>query len=251
MYCFCMKKEWYGRILFGASAALFGVIALMWYDSETWQTLTQLWKLPMGKTIGGFLMAAQIAGGIGILHPKTAHWASILLCIVYTLFSAACIPGVIGAPTVYAHYGSFFEQFCLLSGATALYSATVTDRVRAVTFNRMARLGLAACAISFTLSQIIYFRVTADLVPKWIPPNQSFWAALTTIAFGLAAISLLINRKTRLATRLLTLMLASFGILVWIPLLIAHPEAHGNWSEFALTALITGATWIVSDLQPV
>jgi hypothetical protein len=35
--------------------------------------------------------------------------------------------------------------------------------------------------------------------------------------------------------------------LVWIPRLIAHPEAHNNWSEFALTSLITGAVWMVAD----
>ena len=35
----------------------------------------------------------------------------------------------------------------------------------------------------------------------------------------------------------------------WIPPLIAHPESHRNWSEFALTVLITGAAWIVADLR--
>ena len=111
----------------------------------------------------------------------------------------------------------------------------------------MARLGLGVCAISFTLSQILYLRVTADLVPTWIPPNQLFWAILTTIAFALAAIATLINRQERLAIRLMTLMLALFGVLVWIPRLMAHPETHLNWSEFALTFLITGAAWMVAD----
>jgi hypothetical protein len=76
-----------------------------------------------------------------------------------------------------------------------------------------------------------------------------FWAILTTIAFALAAIAILINRQARLATGLMTLMLALFGVLVWVPHLIAHPEAHFNWSEFALTCLITGAAWMVADLK--
>ncbi|HEX2661673.1 MAG TPA: hypothetical protein VHM93_02480 [Candidatus Acidoferrum sp.] len=76
-----------------------------------------------------------------------------------------------------------------------------------------------------------------------------FWAILTTIAFALAAIAILTNRQTRLATRLLTLMLALFGVLVWIPRLIVHPVAHLNWSEFVLTFLITGAAWMVADLR--
>jgi hypothetical protein len=244
-----MKKAFYGRMVFGASAVLFGVIALMWYDADTWQILREIWRLPFGTILGGCLMIAQIAGGIGMQYPRTTRLASMVLGAVYLLFSLACIPGIIAAPAVYARYGSFFEQFSLLCGAIALYAATEANAARAVAFGRMARLGLGVCAISFTLSQTLYFRVTADLVPRWIPPNQMFWAILTTIAFALAAIAMLINRQARLAMRLMTLMLALFGVLVWIPLLIAHPEAHLNWSEFGLTFLITGAAWMVADLR--
>jgi len=243
-----MKTALYGRIVFGASAVLFGVIALMWYDSDTWQALRQIWSLPLGAIIGGCLMTAQIAGGIGIQYPRTVRLASVVLGVVYLLFSLACIPGIIAAPAIYAQYGSFFEQFSLLCGAIALCAATEANAARALVFGRMARLGLGACAISFTLSQTLYLHVTAGLVPKWIPPSQIFWAILTTIAFALAAIAILINRQARLAIRLMTLMLTLFGVVVWIPRLIARPEAHLNWSEFALTFLITGAAWMVADL---
>jgi len=242
-------KSLYGRIVFGASAVLFGVIALMWYDSDTWQTLSQIWTLPFGTTVGGCLMMVQIGGGIGMQYPRTTRLASIVLGIVYLLFSLACIPGIVAAPAIYAHYGSFFEQFCSLCGAIALYAATEANAARAVVFGRVARLGLGVCAISFMLSQILYFSATADLVPKWIPPNQTFWAILTTIAFALAAISILSNRRARLALRLMTLMLALLGVLVWVPRLIAHPEAHLNWSEFGLTFLVTGAVWMAADLR--
>jgi uncharacterized membrane protein YphA (DoxX/SURF4 family) len=242
-----MKTEPYGRILFGASAVLFGVIALMWHDADTWQTLSQIWSLPFGTTIGGCLMICQIAGGIGIVYPPTARLASTVLGIVYLLFSLACVPGIVGAPGIYAHYGNFFEQFSLLSGAIALHAVTEPNAARGLAFGRLARLGIGACAISFTLSQAIYLSATASLVPKWIPPSQTFWAILTTVAFALAAIAILINRQARLALLLLTLMLALFGVLVWVPRLIAHPENHSNWSEFALNFLITGAVWIVAD----
>ena len=244
-----MKTAIYGRIVFGASAVLFGVIALMWHDADTWQTLVRIWSLPLGAIIGGCLMVAQIAGGIGVQLPGTARPAALVLAVVYLLFSLACIPSIIATPTIYATYGSFFEQFCLLSGAIALYASTEKNAARAFAFSRLARLGLGVCAISFTLGQIFYLRFTADLVPKWIPPSQKFWAILTTIAFALAAIAILIHRQARLAIRLMTLMLALFGVLVWVPRLIAHPESHGNWSEFALTCLIAGAAWVVGDLR--
>jgi hypothetical protein len=116
-----MKTALYGGIVFGASAVLFGVIPLMWYDSDTWQTLRQIWSLPFGAIVGGCLMVGQIAGGIGMQYPQTVRLASIVLGIVYLLFSLACIPGIIAAP---AAYPSFFEQFSALCGAFALYAAT-------------------------------------------------------------------------------------------------------------------------------
>jgi hypothetical protein len=246
-----MKTAFYGRVVFGASAVLFGVIALMWHDADTWQSLQHLWSLPFSTIIGGCLMAAQIAGGVGVLYPRTARLASVVLCIVYLCFSLACVPFIIAATNSYERYGgSFFLFFSLFCGAFALYAATEADRRRARWFGRLARLGLGVCAISFTLGQALLLRFTTPLVPNWIPPNQMFWAILTTIAFALAAIAILINRWARLAMRLMTVMLAFFGVLVWVPRLISHhPQAHFNWSEFALTVLVTGAAWTVGDLR--
>ena len=239
-----------GRIVFGATAVLFGVIALMWHDSETWQTLVQIWRLPHGTIVGGCLMALQIAGGIGMQFPRTVRLASLVLGVVYLCFSLACIPAIIAASSLYERYGgSFFQQFALFCGAIALYAGTESSAARAQVFGRLARLGLGVCAISFALSQVLFLRFTADLVPKWIPPNQMFWAIFTTIAFALVALAILINRQARLALRLMTLMLLLFGVLVWVPRLIAHPKSHFNWSEFALTLLIAGATWMVTGLK--
>jgi uncharacterized membrane protein YphA (DoxX/SURF4 family) len=239
-----MKAALYGRIVFGASAVLFGVIALMWHDPDTWQSLSSFWKLPAGNVIGGALMIAQIAGGILLAFPRSARPASIVLIVVYALFSLACVPGIVAAPRVFGQYDGFFEQFALLCGVAAVYAATAA---KATTLRRAARFGFGLSVVSFTLAQIVYLRLTADLVPTWIIPNQMFWAILTTVAFALAAVAIFINVRARLALRLLTLMLALFGLLVWVPRLIAHPEAHLNWSEFALTFLITGAAWIVAE----
>jgi len=96
-----MKTALYGRIVFGASAVLFGVIALMWHDSDTWQNLQQIWRLHFGTLIGGCLMAALIAGGIGMQCPRTARLASVVLCVVYLCFSLACIPDIIAASNIY------------------------------------------------------------------------------------------------------------------------------------------------------
>jgi hypothetical protein len=244
-----MKTAFYGRIVFGASAVLFGVIALKWHDVYTWQSLHTILSLPFGATIGECLMAIQIAGGIALASPGSARLGSIVLGVLYVLFSLACIPAIIAAPKTFDPYDGFFEQFSLLCGAAAAYAVTGADGTRSAALGRAARIGFGFSTISFTLAQVLYLHDTASLVPSWIPPNQTFWAIVTTIAFALAAIAILINVRARLALRLLTLMLGLFGVLVWIPLLVARPATHFSWSEFALTALITGAAWMVAELR--
>ena len=243
-----VHRPLYGRVVFGASAVLFGVIALLWHDADTWQALVKIWSLPLGTLVGACLMLAQIVGGLGLLLPRTARLGSIVLGVVYAAFSLACIPGIIATPTSFGPYDGFFEQFCLLCGAIAAYASTETSEKKSAALGRAARIGLGFCVISFTLAQLIYLRETASLVPTWIPPNQLFWAIFTTIAFAIAAVAILINYQARLAIRLMALMMGLFGVLVWIPLLIKHPEAHLNWSEFALTLLITGASWTVAEI---
>ena len=110
-----MKTALYGRIVFGAAAVLFGVIALMWHDPDTWQNLQHIWSLPFGAIIGGFLMAALIAGGIGMQHSRTARLRSVVLCVVYLCFSLACIPDIIAAANIYDKYGGSFFLFFFLT----------------------------------------------------------------------------------------------------------------------------------------
>ncbi len=244
-----MKSAIYGRIVFGGSAVLFGVIALMWHDPETWQNLHHIWRLPFGIMLGVCLTAAQIAAGIGIQYSRTVRLASAVLAVIYLCFSLACIPDIIRPANIYEKYGgSFFLFLSLLFGAIALYASTEANANLAQVLGRVARLGLGVCAISFALGQALLLRDTALGVPKWIPPSQMFWAIVTTAAFALAAVAILTNQKARLAMRMLTLMVGLFGLLVWVPNLMAHPEAHFNWSECAETFLVTGAAWMVADL---
>jgi len=244
-----MKTALYGRMVFGAAAILFGAIALMWHDVDTWQSLVHIWSLPFGTIFGGILMTTQIAAGIGMQLPRTWRLASIVLCIVYLCFSLACIPDMIAPSNIYERYGgSFFLFLSLLWGAIALYAATEANAARAALLGRLSRFGLGVCAISFTLGQALLLRDTAHLVPKWIPPNQMFWAILTTVAFGLAAVAILTNCQARLAMGLTALMVALFGLMVWIPHVVTNPKAHFMWSECALTFLVTGAAWMVAEL---
>lgn len=241
-----MRAALYARILFGASAVLFGAIALAWHDADTWQSFARFWHLPAGAAIGACLMAALIAGGIGLPFARTARAAAVVLGIVFAVSSLLCIWGIARAPAVPVQYGAFFEQFSLLCGAAGAYALSEGNAARASRLARAVRIGLGLCAVSFAAMQIFYLKFTATLVPAWLPPDQTFWTILTTVAFGLAAIAMLTDLQARLAMRLMTLMIGLFGLIVWLPAVAGHPGSHGNWSEFALNFLIAGAAWLGS-----
>jgi hypothetical protein len=170
-----------------------------------------------------------------------------VLGAAYLVFVLLSVPGIVAEPQIYNSWGNFFEQFSLLSGAAIVY-ARLSSAWPPETLTRIGRILLGICAASFTLEQAIYLDATAKFVPKWVPPTQMFWAVTTTVFFALAAVALLTNRMALLASRLLTMMVVSFGLLVWIPLVFSNPHNHTNWSENAETFEIAGAVWILADI---
>jgi len=112
---------------------------------------------------------------------------------------------------------------------------------------RIGYYGFGICVISFTLEQAFYLEGTASFVPKWIPPGQMFWAVGTTLAFAGAAIALLSGRVALLAARLLTAMIAGFGLLVWLPAPFATPQQITSWAGNAQNTAILGAAWLAAE----
>jgi hypothetical protein len=224
--------------VFGVAALAFGLITLIWHDYNDWHP---------PRYIVYAAAAALIFGGAAIQFRRTAKTGAAVLGAVYLVFALQCVPRIVATPQIYNSWGNFFEQFSLVTGAVIVY-ARLSSAWSRETLNRIGRILLGICAASFTLEQAIYLHATAPLVPKWLPPSQMFWAVTTTVLFALAAVALLTNRMALLATRLLTIMLVIFGLLVWVPLLLSDPRNHTNWSENTETFAIAGAAWILADL---
>jgi len=233
-----------GRHLFGLAAFAFGLITLAWHEYNGWH-------LP--RYIVYPAAAAEIFGGIAIQFRRGAKAGAALLGAAYLGFALACVPAIVAAPRIYNSWGNFFEEFSLLTGAAIvcarLWPAELSSaRSSQETLRRIGRIALGLCAASFGLEQAFYLSPTAQLVPKWLPPNQTFWAVATTVFFALAAVALLTNRAALLASRLLTAMLVIFGLVVWLPLLVSALRSHANWSETIETFAIAGTAWILADL---
>jgi hypothetical protein len=227
-----------GRHLFGAAALAFGIATLIRHDYRDLGQLRSLLNAADGPFVVYIVAAALIVGGAAIQLRRTSKTGAAVLGGLYLLFALLAVPPIVAAPRIYNNEGNFFEQFSLLTGALLVYGHR----------QEIGRVFLGLCAGSFALEQAFYLKTTADLVPKWIPPGPMFWATATTVFFALAAVALLANRRALLAARLLAIMVGSFGVLVWIPMLVAQPGSYANWSETAETFAIAATAWILAEI---
>ena len=237
-----------GRHVFGLAACAFGILTLVWHDFNNWQQIQPLGNIPHREILVYIAASIEILGGVAIQWPGTARAGALALGSIYLMFALLWVPRIVAEPGVYDRWGNFFEQFSLVSGALIVYG--LLSRSNSERPPKAARIGyifFGICVVSFMLEQLFYLSGTAAYVPKWIPPGQMFWAVSTTIAFVLAAIALFTGRSALLASRLLTAMLIGFGLLVWLPVLLANPHKMFSWDGNAQNLAITGAAWIVAD----
>ncbi len=243
-----MKATNLGRHIFGLAAILFGSVTLFWHDFNGWQQIQAL-NLPHQAALADLTGMIEIFGGLAVQWPRTARVGAVTLGTLYFAFALFWVPRIIAEPHVYDRWGNFFEQFSQVAGALIVYS--LFDRDDSKWSPQLARVGYTGfgiCVVSFMLEQLFYLSATARYVPHWIPPGQMFWAVATTFAFGFAAIAMLSGHLSLLASRLLTAMIVGFGLLVWLPIVLANPHDINNWAGNAENLSIAGAAWIVADV---
>jgi uncharacterized membrane protein YphA (DoxX/SURF4 family) len=236
-----------GRYVYGVASIGFGICALVWH-AYAGSDQIKAFGVPHPEILAYIVGIVQILGGAAVLWPRTARAGAVALGSVYVFFALLGLPFVFKHPLVYNGYGNFFEQFSLASGAAILYAwSGQTARTSAAKWARFGYYSFGVCVVSFALEQAFYLSETAGFVPKWIPPGQMFWAIATTVAFGLAAIAMLTGILARLASQLNAAMLAGFGLLVWVPALVADHQSFGNWSETIETLAIAATAWLVVE----
>jgi uncharacterized membrane protein YphA (DoxX/SURF4 family) len=240
------RQRQFGRYVFGIAAIGFGITGLLWHDFNTWQQVKILGNFPSRETLAYLVAALEIFGGVAIQWSRTAKIGAATLAAIYLFFALMWVPPIVQKPWIYDRWGNFFEQYSMVSGAIIVYGCSGPDNTTGAKIVRFGYYSFGFCVISFALGQLFYLPATADFVPKWMPLGGMFWAIATTIAFALAAISLLSGYMALLASRLLTIMILGFGLLVWLPgpLSDAHVNQVGNFENLGIAA----AAWIVADL---
>ncbi len=227
------------------------VLAVVWPGAGRFspgQPVLKDWpaRIALAYTAAVFMLIA----GAAVEWRRTTAWGAAALTAYYTLIVVILMNGRV-AIAFYAEFvahSNVAEQARVAAGGLLVYAASA--RIEASLAARLRRLGQLAfgvCALFFGGAHFFYMNLTAPLVPRWLPPTQVFWGYATGVGFIAAGVAILTGVQARLAAILLTVMLASFTLLVHGPMLVADPSNHGIWVENATNLAIMGAAWVVAD----
>ena len=230
-----------GAVALGLVELTFGALSADWF--------------PVPAPISGYpILAYAVAGalilaGLAANAPRTRMIGALALVAVFAaLMLILDLPHALAKPAVWVEWQAMAEIVVMTLGGTLAYAATPgVDETRAVAVGRIVRFLFGLCLPVFGVSHFVYAKLTASLVPVWLPPSQLVWAYVTGLAQIAAGLAVLSGVQARLAAILLTVMYAIFGLLAQLPTIIAVPSSHDNWAENAINLILLGAAWSLAD----
>jgi len=203
---------------------------------------------PPGRAALAYLFAAAlVAAAVSVNVRRAAAAGAAGLGGLFALVVLLHAPEVATHPLVMGAWNGLAEQLALCGGGLLAWALLAAPGERAATAHGIGRRAVGACLLAFGLAHFFYLDFTAGMVPKWLPPGQTFWAVATGVAHIAAGLAILTQVRARLAAVLLTVMFAGFGILIHAPLLLADPHSHLNWVMNAVNLALTGSAWVMAD----
>ena len=231
-----------GRVVFGAVLIALGIQGLVKGDfTAGWQPVPE--GIPARVVLVYLCAVVSLASGLGLLRRATAALASrVLLASLILWFLLWRVRPLFLAPLIEGTW-SCGAALVLIAAAWVLYAETGGRGMR------IARALYGLGLIPFGYAHFANVRGTAELVPGWLPWHVG-WAYFTGAAFIAAGVAILAGVRGRLAAALSALQMGLFGLLVWVPRIVAGSLNAFQWGEVATTILLTAAGWVVADSYP-
>ena len=233
-----------GNRVYGLAAVLLGAVVLAWHDfSAVWQPVPD--ALPQRALFAYAAGAILVAAGIALVARRWERPAALAVAALSLVFAAGWVGRIAGQPAQFAMWLGLAEQMAVVLGGLAVVTSS---KPRAGPVAHTLRVAFGLCLLAFGTAHLLYVKETAEMVPAWLPPGQRFWALATGVADLAGGIALLAGPFALLAARLATAMFIGFGVLVWLPRLLAAPSEQMNWFGNAINLTIAAGAWAVADL---
>jgi uncharacterized membrane protein len=246
-----------GAYVYGLAAIATGVIDIVWGGFESAHQPIQAFgdNVPGQRILAYIIGAAFVAGGAAVLSPRTARIGSIVLAIVYAIFTIFWLPRLYTAPhflgfhagVIVSVLGGVCQQLILVAAAWLIYEYTLQPAPLRRGASLIVRWVFGLSSIDFGLAHLTGISTTAALVPKWLPFGQDFWVVLTGIAFVLAGVAIVTEIWDVAAARLLASMLLVFSAFALAPGIIAYPHNQIPWGSNAYNIAAVAAVWIFAS----
>jgi len=238
----------FGWRVYGLGVMAVGIACLAFGDFDSGQPVPENFpaRTVLAYAAGAFIVVAAAA----VEWRRITAWGAAALTVYYALFVVILKNGrlLLTDYAVFVTYENIAMQLAIAAGGLIVYATTARiDAALAAHLTRLGRLAFGVCALVFGGAHFVYMNNTAPLVPKWLPPTQEFWGYATGAGFVAAGIAILTRVQARLAAILMTVMLASFGVLANGRILLADHSSHWNWTESAENLAVLGAAWVVAD----
>ncbi|MGZ6018713.1 MAG: DoxX family membrane protein [Phenylobacterium sp.] len=236
-----------GRWLFAAACIGFGVEGLVFtkFIGGLEPRLSTLLPAPQFAWIHGGMM---IVLGASLLWDRTVRSGALGLAAVFLAATVVLqTPLMIGHPKEAAD--DFFHVLAIGSGALALAAAFGGPWAWSKRVGMAARLAFGVCTIGHGVMHFVYFKITTDFIPAWIPGHE-FWAAATGVAQIAAGLAILSGVQGWLAAVLTGAMYASWFPIVHIPRVMADPASIQEWNSLPIVAALAASALLVAGLFP-
>lgn len=238
----------WGWRVYGLGVMALGLLGLAWGGFHQGQ--------PVPKTLPGYGALAYAAAGFmavagaAVQWRRATAWAAAALAAYFGLIVYVVMNGrvILRHPDVFMAYSGSSEQLAIgLAGLILWASKAEIGPGLAAGVTRVSQAAIGVCVVLFGLAHFAYLKLTAPLVPAWLPPSQTFWAYATGAAQIAAGIALVTGVQARLAAVLLVAMYVGFGVLVHLRLMLAGPSSHAALAENVTNLVLVGVAWVVAD----